>query len=491
MRRNKFSLSHYVLSTVSMGKLYPVAWYETLPGDTFQQSTAAFMRMLELNTPVMHPVKVRFHHWWVPISLIWEDYADFFTGGEDGTATPTHPYVQLAACTKSTIYDYMGIPAQTFASAKNFNALPFRAYNLIYNTKYRDQQLCTELTVSKASGQDVTGFALQRVAWEKDYFTTCRTSEHLGDEVTIPLSGEAPIFGDNMDFSSGEAGNNRVNIRNVAGSSGALRALARDGASYVYGAGAAAGSGELKADLSVSGAEMTLGDLYTAQALQRFQQLRNVYGARYPELIRQAYGVQSRDRRATEPIFLGGGRATMNFSEVIATDGSNSGDLYGHGAAGIRTRRWRRFFDEHGIVMTLASVVPKAIYTESVHRKWLRSSKEDYFTKEFQLIGEQLVTNFEAQASSTTPSATFGYQERYADWKTHPSSVAGDFNDTLNTWHLGREYSGDIALNQSWLECNPSTRIFKSTSTDNIIMLANNSIQSRRQMIKNPTGKAF
>lgn len=487
MKRNKFSLSHYKLMTVPMGRLVPVSWFEVIPSDTFQQATSVFLRMLELNTPVFHPIRIRLHHWFVPISKIWDDYEDFYTGGDDGTATPTHPYISLSACTSGQLTDYLGLPVGTWGGTFNINALPFRAYQLIYNTKYRDQQIMTEAAIDTTSGADsTTGYgALRYVCWEKDYFTTCRSDETLGDDVTIPLTGTADVVADAAGYPLFDDGTSGLQLFGDGATADMLtnRAVANNRVDW--------DDPHLEADLSTTGAEITMGDFYTSQALQRFQQLRNVYGARYPELLRQAYGVTGRDRRYSEPVFLGGGRSTVQVSAAQATDGANTGDLYGNASGALRTKRYRRFFDEHGIVMTLMSIVPKAIYTETINRKWLRETKEDYFTKEFQLVGEQIVTNKEAQAMHSSPNDTFGYQERYAEYKSHPSEVAGDFNGNLNTWHLGREYSGDIALNESWLHCSPTTRIFKATTNDNVLVMANNSIQARRQMIKNPTGKAF
>jgi hypothetical protein len=498
MKRNLFSLSHYKPMTFSMGELIPIAWVETLPGDTFQMSTGAFIRMLELNTPVMHPVHVRIAHHWVPISLIWDDYADFFTGGSDGKQTPTHPYVALDGCAVGSLDDYLGLPAtgaSTWGGTINVSALARRAYATIYNSDYRDQQICSELTVDTTSGQDTTtNSSIQRVCWPKDYFTTMREEETLGDEVTIPLTGEARVTGIGYESQTtpltsgtayetdGTAGVTYADYSQSHNSSTPL--LTEEDPSN-------AGFPNIRAQLSDAGAMISMGDWYAAQAAQIFQQRRNVYGARYPELIRRAYGVRSRDQRAVDPVYLGGGRATIQFSEAIASDGANTGDLYGHGAGAVRTRRFRKFFDEHGILMSFVYVVPKAVYMESINRKWLRTTKEEYFMKEYQLVGEQAVTYKEAQATHSTPDAIMGYQERYGDYKDHPSEIAGDFNSSLNTWTMHRDYSGDIALNQSWLECNPTTRIFKSTSTDNIIGLFNNSIQARRQMLRSPSGKAM
>lgn len=143
MKRGKFSLSHYKLLTCKMGTLVPVAWFEALPGDTIQQATSALIRCAPLVTPVMHPVSVRFHHWFVPNRIIWTNWESFITGGGDGMDSTVHPYVAFASQpAMSSLADYLGIPTSAFTNL-NFNALPFRAYAKIWNEFYRDEDLQT------------------------------------------------------------------------------------------------------------------------------------------------------------------------------------------------------------------------------------------------------------------------------------------------------------------------------------------------------------
>jgi len=187
MKRNKFSLSHQNLFTCDMGELIPVTWFETLPGDTIQQSTSALVRVSPLNTPVMHPVRVRLHHWFVPFRLVWDDWEDFITGGEDGLQVPVPPNRSFGGITQGQLANYLGHPVGSCGSATLESVLPLRAYALIWNEWYRDQQLQTELVVSKASGADATtNVLLQNVCWEKDYFTSARPDSDLGAAISIP-----------------------------------------------------------------------------------------------------------------------------------------------------------------------------------------------------------------------------------------------------------------------------------------------------------------
>lgn len=436
MKRNKFSLSNYKLATFDMGKLVPVGWFEALPGDTIQQATSALIRLTPMVTPVMHPLRIRIHHWFVPNRLIWEDWEEFITGGPDGTSAPDAPRIQDTEVHAGEGPDYMGIPVGTYDPYIGYSALPQRAYNMIYNHNYRDQDLGAEVPYSTASGVDsTTQKGVRNVSWEKDYFTTARPWTQKGDEVTIPIQGTAPDqFFD-------------------------------------------------------------VHDLRAAAAIQRYQEARARYGSRYVEYLRYVGVRNPSDARLQEPEYLGGGVQTIQVSEVLRTGAESGattapiGELHGHGIGAVRTNRYRRFFEEHGIVMTLLSVVPKAIYTQNIARGFLRNAKEDYFQKELQFIGEQSMYNEEALASHTTPTGIFGYQERYSDYKYLPSTVAGEFRSTLNTWHLAREFSGDIALNQSFTDCVPTKRCFADTTAHVCLGMMSHSIQARRMMSANPVPK--
>lgn len=473
MQRNKFSLSHYKLLTMNMGLLYPVTWFETIPGDSIQQATSALIRCSPLNAPVMHPCRVRVHHWWVPLSQLWDDYEDFFTGGELGTSTPTVPHHDLGTVSEGDLLDYMGIPPAAYGGggAMEVSALPARAYQHIWNEFYRDQQEVTEAVVSTASGADsTTEIDVKNIAWEKDYFTTARDDETLGTTISIPLTGDAPIMSESV--TEDPAG--YYNVAALSAPTGTPKDWGTD----------------VVADLSsVSGVD--INDLRLALALQRFQENRNQYGARYPELL-QHLGIRPDDRSLSRPLYLSGGRQTISFSEILASADTGSysvGDMVGHGIGAMRTRKYRKFFSEHGICMTLISVLPKTIYASGIDRSWLRTVKEEYFVRELQHLGEQVVYNKETYSQHSTPDGTFGYQARYDEYRGIPSGIAGEFRSSLDHWHLARIFTGDTALNSSFIQASPTTRVYQSGGTDQLYVMANNSIQARRPIIKR--GKAM
>lgn len=480
MKRNKFNLSFYKLLTANMGKLIPVGWFEVLPGDTVQQRTSALIRVSPLEAPIMHPVKVRFHHWFVPNRLIWDDFEDFITGGETGLSAPIHPYCtkDYFATTEGSLADYLGIPPATYASAFKWNALPVRAYGLIFNEHYRDQQLTTARTVAKNSGQDVTtSGSVDNVCWEKDYFTTCRPEATLGSSVTVPVES-ASVLG--------------IGVVGGAGATGVAVNESGTGADTYADAWAAATAGDVYVEEDPASAGMPLvrteettidiNDLKLSLALQRYQDARNKYGARYVEYLRYL-GVRSSDARLQKPEYLGGGRQILQFSEVLQSD-TAVGTMYGHGIGALRTNAYRRFFEEHGIVMTLMSVVPKSIYASAVPRPFLREVKEDYFQKELAHIGDQEVTNREVYSEHSSYSAVFGYQQRYDEYRGLLSGIAGDFHSGLDHWHMARIYASDPALNDTFVSCSPTDRIYSATTYDQLYAMVNHSIVARRMIPK-------
>lgn len=497
MKRNKFSLSSYRLLSLKMGQLVPIGLTEVLPGDTFQHNTNLLLRCSPLVAPVMHPCHVRIHHWFVPNRIIWDGWENFITGGPDGMDASSPPWFDLGGATvaESTLWDYMGIPTGTYpAGTYKISALPFRAYALIFNEWYRDQDLVTPLVISKASGQDTTtNIALQNVAWEKDYFTTARPWTQKGPTVTIPLTGNAPVTGIGILPAA------------VAGATGTLNETGANGVTYTQGNSFNTGNLFAKlqgtnpsakpaifADLSgVSAAD--IDTLRKAFALQRYEEARARYGSRYTEYLRYL-GVRSSDARLQRPEYLGGGRQTIQFSEVlqtgVTTGGSTSGvgNLKGHGIAAARSNRYRRFFEEHGFVVSLLSIKPRTIYQSALHKHWSRFVKEDYWQKELEHIGQQAILQREINATSAAPNGTFGWQDRYDDYRRTESGVSGNFRSTLDFWHLARIFSGDPALNGAFVTSDPTNRVFADqTGTDTLLVMASHSLQARRMLAKTGT----
>lgn len=489
MKRSKFSLSHYKLLTCDMGELVPVGLTEVLPGDTVQQATSLLVRVSPLISPVMHPVQVRIHHWFVPHRLIWDGWENFITGGPDGMDDAVFPTCNFPVA-QGSLADYLGVPPGTSVP---FSALPFRGYALIFNEWYRDQDLTTPLTIYKGDGPDSQTYSgLMNVAWEKDYFTSARPWPQKGPDVTIPFGGTAeivPVRPPTFESSAAgvvdsalfaEAGGQNVGIDELASATGVL------------------GWKDPGLITSLTSATaINVNDLRQAFAIQRYQEARARYGSRYTEYLRYL-GVRSSDARLQRPEYLGGGKQTIQFSEVLqtgpgSTDGSpvpgGVGQLAGHGIGAMRSNRYRRFFEEHGYVFSLLSVKPKTMYAQSLARTWNRRTKEDFFQRELQHIGQQEILNKEIKSNHAQPEGVFGYQDRYDEYRRSESGIAGDFRSTLDFWHYARIFANDPVLNASFVTSVPTKRPNQIQSEDVLWIMANHSIQARRLVAQ--TGKSF
>jgi len=498
MKRAKHSLSHYRLFSCDLGELIPIACMDVLPGDSIQQSTQALVRAAPLLSPVMHPLRCSISHWFVPNRLIWEDWEDFITGGPDGLDASVFPTITLSEADHAvgTLADYLGVPPHTGTIA--VSALPFRAYAAIFNEWYRDQDLVSEIALSVASGTDsTTSVAVQNGAWEKDYFTSARPWEAKGPTITIPIGDQAPVTGIGISSGSSDAANNNYwetekgSVTSSPVFSGAsLGATAfRIRAEQLNTAVGATNTPQIFADLSDASA-VTINVLREALALQRYQEARARYGSRYTEYL--AYlGVNSSDARLQRPEYLGGGTETIQFSEVLQTaEGSDPvGTLRGHGISSMRSNRYRRFFEEHGYIISLLCARPKTIYASGLQRHWNRRTKEDFWQRELEHIGQQEILNKEVRANHASPTGTFGYQDRYDEYRRIPSGIAGEFRTTLNYWHFARQFASDPALNADFVKCVPVETPFAVPSEDVLQIMARHSVQARRLVTK--TGTSF
>lgn len=491
MKRSKHSLSNYKLLSCDMGELVPIGLTEVLAGDSIQQSTNALVRAAPLLSPVMHPVNVAIHHWFVPHRLIWEDWEKFITGGPDGMDASVFPTIAMPPSTGAVVgslADYLGIPTGVADIA--VSALPFRAYALIFNEWYRDQDLVSPLTIDVTSGADTTtNTALQNGAWEKDYFTSARPWEQKGPAITVPLGVSAPVKGLAVDASTTYTGNATGYLESgTVGTPGPNGEWSASNQQVIYRGNDPAAGPNIFADLSTASA-VTVNVLREALALQRYEEARARYGSRYTEYL-QYLGIRSSDARLQRPEYLGGGKETIQFSEVLQTgEGTDPvGTLRGHGISSMRSNRYRRFFEEHGYVITILIARPKTIYSTGLHRTWNRRTKEDFWQKELEHIGQQAIKNKEVYAAHASPDATFGYQDQYDDYRTIPSSIAGEFRTTLDYWHFARIFGSTPALNADFVKCVPTEEPF-ATDEDTLQIMARHRIQARRLVCR--TGTSF
>ncbi len=262
---------------------------------------------------------------------------------------------------------------------------------------------------------------------------------------------------------------------------------------YIRGTAATSGDPDIYADLSKA-TGITVNELREYFALQRYSEARAIYGSRYTEYL--AYlGVRSSDARLQRPEYVGGGKATIAISEVLqtASDVENTspvGTLRGHGIAGARTSTSRKFAEEHGYVMTLMSVVPKSVYMDGTDRHWSKAIKEDYWQRELEHVGQQAIYNQEVYFPvATEPKGTFGYSDRYAEYRSGVSLVTGEFRDLLDYWHLAREFESMPVLNESFIQCVPSKRIFAEQTQNSLWCAINNRTVARRLVGRSTIGR--
>ncbi|AXH74148.1 MAG: major capsid protein [Microviridae sp.] len=508
MKRYKHSLSNYSLLTMDMGKLVPIGLQEVLPGDTFQQASSALIRFSPQLAPVMHPVTVRIHHWFVPHRLTMEangkNWEPFITGGSDGLgegqSLPTNAATFTPAV--SGLADYLGLPATIVLPIGTVSMLPFYAYTLIFNEYYRDQDLGAARAITTASAANDV---VENVSWEKDYFTAARPWTQKGPAVSLPIGTSATVKTSSTELITSGT-NFDMKVRRTTGNAvpTADRALSTGGAGVFAESGNAATGvnglypSNLYADLSTATAA-TVNAVRQAFALQRYQEARAQYGSRYTEYLRYI-GVRPSDARMSKPEYLGGGKQTVAFSEVLRTGNVTAdatpnviGQLKGHGIAALRSNRYRYFAEEHGYIMSLMSIRPKSIYVNGIERMWLKRTKEEFFQKELELIGQQAITNAEvfAGAVDATNKLVFGYQDRYSEYRHTASSVHGEFRTTLDFWHLGRKFGALPTLNQAFVDCVPGKRIFAEQTANSCWVMVNHNIQARRMVGKNTIGRAI
>lgn len=475
MKRSTHDLSYTHSLSLDMGYLVPLGAIDVLPGDSFIAKASILARVAPLQKPVMHPVQIRVHNWFVPNRIIWDDWEEFIVGNEQAH---TYPTVNPSTAAEAAILDHMGVEPITGAE---YDALPIRAYNLIWNEFYRDQDLAT------ARGQD--DLELARIAWGKDYFTTARPNPQQGAAVQLGFSGgQAPIDG------IGLKGNTTAATTDVKQTDGTTVDYT-DG-STIDGSGKWYGrqrdeSGtqypDIFADLSEATGGIDINELRQAISLQRIAEAREFFGSRYADYLR-FYGVNPRDGRLDRPEYLGGGRQMISFSEVLATaegTATDVGDLFGHGIAGVRQKPLRKMFEEHGWFISVMSVRPKGIYQNGVPRRFLRREPTDFWHRELELLPWQSISEREIWGAGSD-NTVFGYTPRYDEYRETPSYVSGTFRGgTEEDWTLAREFGSAPTLNESFITCTPSDRIYSDTNMPELLATANMGIKARRLVAAN------
>lgn len=491
MQRSKHSLSRYHLTTINQGVLYPVFLEEVLPGDSFRHQTSALIRVSPLVNPVMHPVHCCVHHWFVPSRLLWDNWEAFITGRDPNLVVPTLTVNMTSTnINRKRLYQAMGVGADT--ATVTINALPFRAYHLIYNEFYRDQDLTTPVSFPTGNGPDGDVYGVLNCSWEKDYFTTARPTPQQGaiETISVGLAGLAPVRGIGVQGSvldTAQAVRETGGLTPTYAFSQAGNAATPNRMAFKMTAAGAPGVPDIYADLAAgSGITFDINQWRQSMAYQKMKEHRNRYGSRYVDML--AYlGITSSDARLQRPEYLGGGKQTISFSEVLSTAETTTavvGDMAGHGIAALGSRPYKRFFEEHGYVISLLFVRPVTVYMNRIPRTFLRRDYEQYWQKELEMMGDQIIQNNEVYGDSATPTGTFGYIPRYDEYRHGESVVSGEFRTISDSWHMARKFVAQPALNAAFVAADPTNRIYASTTTDQLYAMVAHRVSARRLVSK-------
>lgn len=487
-KRHNFNLSHEVKYTSSMGTLIPLYWEEILPGDKFTIGIQNLTRLAPMLAPMMHRVNMRFYAFFVPNRLLYgqDVWENFITGGEDGTNVTKLPCLKFPVSplsdSQKRLLDYLGyrsllnVQNATTWGVSNMIAGPYLAYYKIWNEYFRDQNLQDEVSIPFAgNGYQLTSHGLMYKCWEKDQFTSSLPWLQRGPQTLMPISGSVSVSGALADVPSPTKRLQLETANGIAMADGIAytHKIADDLGSIRDANGNDLAPTNLSDFLTIEGAlgdletSFTINDLRRAVKLQEWLEKNARGGARYTEQILSHFGVRSKDSRLQRPEFLGATSIPIQISEVLQTSSTTSdspqANMAGHGiSAGANIVCKNRFFSEHGILMLIGCAIPRTGYYGGSDRRLYKPDRFAYYWPEFAHIGEQPVYKDEIDSKTAAPWSdpqVFGYQERYYEYKSRLSRVVGDFEDTLNFWHLDRTFT-DPSLNGNFVQCLPRTDIF-------------------------------
>lgn len=495
MSRSKFPRHSSVKFSFNVGDVVPFYVDEVLPGDTFNVKTSKVVRMQSLLTPIMDNIYLDYYFFFVPNRIVWDHWRELNGENRESAWAQTTEYevpqvtAPAGGWNVGTIADYMGIP--TGVANISVNAMPFRAYAMICDEWFRDENLVDPLYISKGDavttgvntrtnpGDYAAGGQPFIAAKFHDYFTSALPSPQKGPDVGIGLTGNLQVYGDGnpLHFFNGSkapaSGDYIFHFNSQGAAAGATTTADQNeranSAGYVL-------TKEM-VDLNptfTSGLTATLSNAsaVTINALRMAFQMQKLYekdargGTRYIEILKSHFGVTSPDSRMQRPEYLGGSRVPININQVVQTSETGSGTPQGNTAAySVTTDSHKDFtksFVEHGFVIGVCVARYTHSYQQGIERFWSRKGRFDYYWPVFANIGEQAILNKEIYAQGTAKDdEVFGYQEAWADYRYKPSRVAGEMRSaaaqSLDVWHLADEYTALPSLSAGWIQENKTT----------------------------------
>nr|QJB20714.1 MAG: major capsid protein [Microvirus sp.] len=460
--RSSFDRSHGHKTAFDAGYLVPIFVDEALPGDTFSLQATMFTRLATPIVPIMDNIFLETFFFAVPLRLLWDNWKKF--NGEQKNPSDSTDYLvpQVTApadggWTVGSLSDHLGLP--TGINSLSTSAFWHRAYNLIWNEWFRDENLQDSVPVLTGDGPDApTNYNLLRRNKKGDYFTSALPWPQKGSSVAVPLGSRASIKTDAT--ASVIAG-----VLDGAGAYRPLFANTADSNNVTLGSGrtGATAGNALYADLS-SATASTINTLRQAFQIQKLLERNARGGTRYTEILQSHFGVVSPDARLQRPEYLGGSSSRININQVAQTSptsGSNAlGDLAAFGMGADRFHGFTKSFTEHMVIIGLANVRADITYQQGLPRMFSRKTRYDFYWPALANIGEQSILNKEIYCQGTAADDTvFGYQERWAEYRYKPSIITGKLRSTYSTpldfWHLSQKFANLPTLNSTFIEDNP------------------------------------